>query len=150
MKKLIILGAGTAGSIMANKMNKALPENEWNITVIEKEVNHYYQPGFLFIPFGYYLKKEIVKPVNQFIPNRVEIINKQIESIDGDKLIVKLTDGTIVAYDILIIATGTRISPEDTPGLKEDLWQKNIFDFYTIEGAEALAGFFKTWKEENL
>lgn len=37
MKKLLILGAGTTGTIMANKMHKELPDNEWNITVIEKE-----------------------------------------------------------------------------------------------------------------
>ena len=53
-------------------------------------------------------------------------------------------------YDILIIATGTRIIPEETPGLKGELWHKNIFDFYTIEGAEALARFFKTWEGGRL
>ena len=63
---------------------------------------------------------------------------------------VILKNGSDLEYDILIIATGTRISPEDTPGLKGELWYKTIFDFYTIEGAEALAGFFKTWKGGRL
>lgn len=61
MRKLLILGAGTAGTIMANKMRKALPEKDWSVTVVEKELNHYYQPGFLFIPFGYYQKKKYSK-----------------------------------------------------------------------------------------
>jgi sulfide:quinone oxidoreductase len=150
MKKLLILGAGTAGTIMANKMHKELPGNEWSIAVIEKESNHYYQPGFLFIPFGFYLKKDIVKSTLEFLPKGVEAIVSEIENISPSRNYVTLTDGKEIAYDILIIATGSRISPEDTPGLKGELWKKNVFDFYTFDGAEALAEFFKTWKGGNL
>jgi len=150
MKKLLILGAGTAGTIMANKMWKNLPDNEWKITIVEKEVNHYYQPGFLFIPFAYYMKKEIINPTVKFIPKGVETISSEIMNIDPLTNSVTLINGTLLNYDILIIATGSRISPEDTPGLKGELWKKSIFDFYTIEGAEALADFFKTWKGGNL
>ena len=150
MKKLLILGAGTAGTIMANKMRKELASDEWNISIVEKEVNHYYQPGFLFIPFGFYQKKEIVNQTVKFIPKGVETICSEIEKIDPLKNSVTLLNGTSINYDILIVATGTRITPEDTPGLKGELWQKNIFDFYTITGAESLAEFFKTWKGGNL
>ena len=150
MKKLLILGAGTAGTIMANKMRKALSAREWKITIVEKETGHYYQPGFLFIPFGFYKTEEILKPTKKFFPAGVDIITCEIENIDPKLNTVTLTNKTEISYDILIIATGTRISPEDTPGLKGDLWQKNVFDFYTIEGAEALAAFFKTWEGGNL
>ena len=150
MQKLLILGAGTAGTIMANKMRKKLPVQEWSITIVEKEMNHFYQPGFLFIPFGYYTRTDILKPAGKFFPKGVDVVNSEIEKIDASKNNVILKNGTTIGYDILIIATGTRISPEDTPGLKGELWFKNIFDFYTIEGAEALAGFFKTWQGGNL
>lgn len=150
MKKLLILGAGTAGTIMANKMQKALPGNEWSISIVEKEVNHYYQPGFLFIPFGLYQKKEIVKQTVKFIPKGVETICSEIEKIDPANNSVAMVNGTTINYDILIVATGARITPEDTVGLKDELWFKNIFDFYTIAGAEALAEFFKTWQGGNL
>jgi sulfide:quinone oxidoreductase len=150
MKRLLILGAGTAGTIMANKMKKKLSGQEWSITIVEKEMNHFYQPGFLFIPFGYYQKKDIVKSALKFLPDGIEVINSEIEKIDASQNIVTLKNGITIVYDILIIATGARISPEETPGLKGELWQKNIFDFYTIEGAEALAEFFKTWQGGNL
>jgi sulfide:quinone oxidoreductase len=150
MKRLLILGAGTAGTIMANKMKKELSGQEWSITIVEKEMNHFYQPGFLFIPFGYYQKKDIVKSALKFLPDGIEVINSEIEKIDASQNIVTLKNGITIVYDILIIATGARINPEDTPGLKGELWQKNIFDFYTIEGAEALAEFFKTWQGGNL
>lgn len=150
MRKLLILGAGTGGSIMANKMYKRLPSEVWSITVVDKELNHYYQPGFLFIPFGYYQKKEIVKNALKFFPSGVDVINSEILKIDPPSNSVTLENGAVLTYDILIVATGARISPEDTPGLKGELWHKSIFDFYTIEGAEALAAFFKTWEGGNL
>jgi sulfide:quinone oxidoreductase len=150
MKRLLILGAGTAGTIMANKMSRNLSSKEWEITIVEKQMDHFYQPGFLFLPFGYYTTKDIVKPTARFIPDHVKLINSEIERIDASENNVLLANGTRILYDILIIATGTRVKPEETPGLKDRLWYKNIFDFYTIEGAEALASFFKTWEGRNL
>lgn len=150
MKKLLILGGGTAGTIMANKMRKALPVRDWSVTVVEKNDSHYYQPGFLFIPFGYYKKEDIVKPVKKFIARNVELLSNEVDNIIHDENKVAFRDGSFLEYDILIIATGTRISPEDTPGLKGDLWRKKIFDFYTIEGSEALAEFFRTWEGGEL
>jgi sulfide:quinone oxidoreductase len=150
MKNLLILGAGTAGTIMANKMRRDLPADEWNITIVEREKIHLYQPGFLFIPFGYSSRKEISRPGKKFIPPGVEVVYTEIERIDAEKNKVILRDGPVLEYDILIVATGTRVCPEDTPGLKSELWHKSIFDFYTVEGAEALAEFFKVWQGGRL
>ena len=150
MKKLLILGAGTGGTIMANKMRKELPREDWNITVVDQIKTHYYQPGFLFIPFGYYKKSDVIKPTQSFLPIGVESVFQKIELIDHDNNKVILGNGEVLKYDILIIATGTRTIPEETPGLKDELWYKNIFDFYSIEGAEMLARFFKTWEGGRL
>jgi sulfide:quinone oxidoreductase len=150
MKKLIILGSGTGGTIMANKLRKSLDIAEWEITVIDKEKVHYYQPGFLFIPFGFYKKEDVIKPKFDFIPSGINIIFSEVDRINGEKSEVILKDGVVLKYDYLIIATGTRIVPEETPGLKDGLWYRNIFDFYTIEGAMALGNFFKTWEGGDL
>jgi sulfide:quinone oxidoreductase len=145
MKKLLILGAGTGGTIMANKMRKKLSRSEWMITVVDQDKTHYYQPGFLFIPFGYYKREDIIKPKKIFLPDGVTLVCQQVERIDGENNTLLLSNKEELSYDILIIATGTKISPEETIGLKEELWYKHIFDFYTIEGAEALSEYFKTW-----
>lgn len=150
MKRLLILGAGTGGTIMANKMRKELPRDEWKISIIDEDKTHYYQPGFLFIPFGYYKKEDVIKAKQNFIPPGVESIYKTIDKIVADENKVILNNGDIIKYDILIIATGTRINPDETPGLKGDLWHKKIFDFYTIEGSLALADYFKTWEGGEL
>ena len=150
MKKLLILGAGTGGTMMANKMRNELSREEWSITIVDQEKNHYYQPGFLFIPFGYYKKADVIKPKQNFLPIGVTSIYQKIDKIDHELNKVTLANGEVLGYDILIIATGVRTNPEETPGLKGELWHKNIFDFYTIEGAEALSGFFKTWEGGRL
>ncbi len=150
MKNLLILGAGTAGTMMANKMRNTLSREEWNITIVDQFKTHYYQPGFLFIPFGIYTRKDVVKPKNDFFPIGVNVIYSEIEKIEPGKNQVLLEDGVVLSYDYLLIATGTRTAPEETPGLKDKLWHKEIFDFYTIEGALALADFFKTWQGGEL
>ena len=63
MKELLILGAGTSGTMMANHLIKKLPKNEWKITIVDKDEKHYYQPGFLFIPFDIYKPGQVKKSI---------------------------------------------------------------------------------------
>lgn len=150
MKKLLILGAGTGGTIMANKMRKVLAREEWEITIVDQHKTHYYQPGFLFIPFGMYTQADVVKPKKSFLPVGVNIIFEEIEKINAPENHVILKNGVSLNYDFLIIATGTLTVPEETPGMKGPYWYENIFDFYTLEGSLALAGYFKNWKGGEL
>lgn len=150
MKDLIILGAGTAGTMMANKLRNALEYDEWRITIIDQYKTHYYQPGFLFIPFGIYNKQDVIKPKSNFIPPGVKLIYSPIDKVEGENNKVVLEDGRVLNYDYLIIATGTQTFPEETPGLKGELWYKDIFDFYTVEGALALHKHLKDWKGGRL
>lgn len=146
MKKLLIIGAGTAGTMILNKLYKKLNKKEWEFTIIDKDNTHYYQPGFLFIPFGIYEPKEVIKPKQDFIPKDVNFMINEVEKIEPIENKVILIDGTYVDYDLLIIATGTVPVPEETPGLMEELWYKDIFDFYTYQGATKLAKKLETWE----
>ncbi|MBL6989158.1 MAG: NAD(P)/FAD-dependent oxidoreductase [Bacteriovoracaceae bacterium] len=150
MNKLVILGAGTAGTIMLNKLNKVLNKNEWSITIVDGDENHYYQPGFLFVPFGTYKSEDIVRKKTDFFPPDTNFILGKVAKIEPDNNQLLLESGEKVPYDLLIVATGCRIVPDETEGLKGDLWRKSIFDFYTPEGAEALYKFFKTWEGGKL
>ncbi len=150
MKKLLILGGGTAGTIMANKLNKALDKEEWDITIVDREKTHYYQPGFLFIPFGIYNKQDVEKPKANFFPPGVNVIFSEIDKIEAEANKVILDGGRVLPYDYLIVATGTHSRPDETPGLSGPNWYKNIFDFYTLEGALALKQFLKSWEGGKL
>ncbi len=131
---------------MANKLRPALNESDWQITIVDQEECHYYQPGLLFMPFGIYSKKDVIKPKRDYFPGGLDVIFSGIDMIEPDKNRVKLVNGKVLQYDFLIIATGCGIKPEETEGLKGEGWHKNIFDFYTIEGATALAHFLKYWE----
>ncbi|NOU17045.1 MAG: NAD(P)/FAD-dependent oxidoreductase [Bacteroidales bacterium] len=150
MNKIVILGAGTGGTIMANRLYKSLSKKDWEITIIDNDPIHYYQPGFLFIPFGTYKKEDVVKPKADFIPKGVKFVLNKIDRVDPKTNNIFLDSGNVISYDYLIITTGTHIKPDETPGLMDSLWRKKIFDFYTLEGSLALHEFFKTWQGGTL
>lgn len=151
MKTFLILGAGTGGTMIANKMAKKLDPGQWRIVIVDKDKNHYYQPGFLFLPFGLYRPENVIRPKSSVISRKVEFVLSDIERIVPGESKVYLTEGKqVIAYDFLVIATGSTIRPSETEGLLGDGWKRNIFDFYTYEGAVALNRFLNTWKGGRL
>ncbi len=151
MKTFLILGAGTGGTMVANKMAQHLDHAEWRIIIVDREEHHYYQPGFLFIPFGIYSPSDVVKPKRNFLPPSVEVIFSDIELIEPEKNLVRLErEKKVIHYDYLVVATGTQTRPQETPGMTDGGWRKNVFDFYTVDGATALSRFLKFWKGGRL
>lgn len=146
MKDLLILGAGTSGTMMANLLNKKLDKSDWRISIVDKEKTHYYQPGFLFVPFDIYKPKQVKKSIDKYIPKGVNLIREQIDKINKDDNTVILKNGDRLNYDILIIATGTDIAPEEIEGMLGDHWQRDVFDFYTYDGSKKLREKLKTWE----
>ncbi|NUO02024.1 MAG: NAD(P)/FAD-dependent oxidoreductase [Saprospiraceae bacterium] len=145
MKRIIILGAGTAGTMMANHLRHRLNEKDWDIDVIDERKEHYYQPGYLFLPFDIYDPDDIVKPIKDFIPRHVNLITEKIDRIVPQEQYVSMANGEHITYDILIVATGCKIAPEETEGMPGAEWHKSVFDFYTFEGALALRNKLREW-----
>jgi sulfide:quinone oxidoreductase len=124
--------------MMAAKMRRALPRDEWTITIVDQDDDHLYQPGLLFIPFGVYDESDVIRPRSHYVPKGVELLLSGIDVIEPEENRVRLLDGSLVTYDFLVIATGSRIVPEEMDGLTGPGWQKNVFDFYTLDGATKL------------
>lgn len=150
MKRMIILGAGTAGTMMANHLRPQLEPDIWEIDVIDERTEHYYQPGYLFMPFDIYAPEDVIKPIKDFIPHGVNLINDIIDRVVPQEQYVAMANGDRLHYDILIIATGAKIAPEETEGMLGDEWQKSVFDFYTFEGSLALRNKLREWKGGKL
>jgi sulfide:quinone oxidoreductase len=136
MRKIIILGSGAGGTMVANILRKELDDSEWEITIIDKDDQHHFQSGYLFIPFGVYSKDDVLKPKQEFIPKGVEFVVDKVVKIDTEQRRVETETGRY-DYDWLVIATGCRIAPEEVDGMT-DGWREDIFDFYTLEGALSL------------
>ncbi|HDL41963.1 MAG TPA: NAD(P)/FAD-dependent oxidoreductase, partial [Actinobacteria bacterium] len=138
MKHLIILGAGTAGTMAANKLRPLLQRSEWDITIVDQTTEHHYQPGYLFIPFGMYTADDVVKESRSLLADGINFVNSEIERVDPDQQVVHLANGDDPKYDYLLIATGTHPRPDQTPGLDGPEYGRSIHDFYTLEGATRL------------
>ncbi len=147
MKTFLVLGAGTAGTMIARKMVAKLDPQEWKVILVDKEERHFYQPGFLFVPFRMYKPEQVVKPVRNFIPRNIELVQADIELIEPDANKVTLANKRVISYNYMVIATGCNIHPEQTEGMQDGGgWQQNIFDFYTYDGAVALSKFLDKWE----
>ncbi len=133
MRRVIILGSGAGGTMVAANLRKELDESEWEILIIDKDEKHHFQAGYLFIPFGIYSKDDVLKPKKEFIPKGVEFIVDEVTKIDPDLRQVETRLGKY-HYDWLVIATGCDIKPDQVEGML-DGWRKEIFDFYTLEGS---------------
>ena len=149
MRRVLILGAGTAGTMVANKLSEKL-DDDWAITVVDQDETHHYQPGYLFIPFGIYRPSDVVKPKADFLPPRAEAVTGEIDLIEPAENQVRLADGTIIDYDYLVIATGAHLRPDETPGLESAEYGKTVHDFYTLEGAKHLAEALRFWEGGRL
>lgn len=148
MKKLLILGAGAGGTMIATKMRKLLSEREWDITIIDRDPVHHYQPGWLLIPFGVDTPAGCVRPKKDFIVRGVNFVLDTIVSVDPVAKKVVCENKTFT-YDWIIVASGARIAPEEVDGLMDD-WGGKIHNFYTPDGAIALYHKLKHFKEGRL
>lgn len=134
-KKIVVLGAGTGGTIISNNLRRHLPE-EWEITVIDRDDKHIYQPGMLFVPFDIQKSSTLTRSRKKYILPGINFVIDEITRIDPEKREVT-TKNHSFSYDFLVISTGCKIVPEENDGLM-DAWGKNAFTFYSIEGADQL------------
>ncbi|MGD9734276.1 MAG: NAD(P)/FAD-dependent oxidoreductase [Solirubrobacterales bacterium] len=145
MKRIVIIGAGTGGTIVANRLRRHAPEEELQIVVVDRDDLHLYQPGLLFVPFGLEAPEKIVRSRRAQLRDGIDFHLAEVDRIEIEGNRVHLADGTSLDYDALILATGATLLHEETEGLRGHGWGESIFSFYSREDAtalrDALAGF---------
>ncbi len=149
-KRLVILGAGTGGTLAANRLRKKFPTEELTIDIVDENNDHVYQPGLLFVPFGLAKPDEIVRPRDHQLHDGINYHLNPVTKVDVDANKVTLGDGATLTYDVLLVATGTTLLPEETEGLLGSAWMDSVFTFYDMEGATALHDKLETFTEGRL
>ena len=135
--RIVILGGGTAGTMIANRLLRELGD-EARIVVIDRDNRHVYQPGLLFVPFGLADPDELVRPRGLQLHEGIEFILAEVDRVDAGAAKVYVASGKRIGYDVLVIATGATLLPEETDGLTGPGWQESMFTFYTLDGATKL------------
>ena len=137
--RILVLGGGTGGTLAANRLRDRYAPDAAQITVVDEDDRHVYQPGLLFVPFGLANADDIIRPRRAQLRDGIEYVEQRIDRVDLERDSVALADGTELAYDVLVVATGARLAPEETEGLTAAGWMQHVFTFYDLEGASALS-----------
>jgi sulfide:quinone oxidoreductase len=138
MKQIVILGGGTGGTMTANRLRRRFDADEAEIHVVDRDDRHVYQPGLLFVPFGLTTIEEIVRPRGRQLRDGIVFHEQEVDSVRIEREEVLLEDGSVLPYDVLVLATGARLVPEETDGMLGPGWNERVFTFYTPDGAEHL------------
>jgi sulfide:quinone oxidoreductase len=137
-KRIVILGGGTGGTMTANRLRRRFDADEAEIHVVDRDNRHIYQPGLLFVPFGLASLEEIVRPRRRQLRSGIVFHEAEVAWVELDHNEIVLLDGDVIAYDVLVVASGTRLQPEETEGLTGPGWNERVFTFYTPDGADGL------------
>jgi sulfide:quinone oxidoreductase len=144
-QRAVILGGGTGGTLAANRLRRRFPERDLAITVVDQDNGHLYQPGLLFVPFGLARADGLVRARHRQLRRGISFVQRAIDRVDVAGNTVFLNGGRRLAYDVLVVATGAVLVPEETEGLTGPGWMERVFTFYTPEGATALGAALESF-----
>lgn len=136
MKTIAIVGGGSGGMSTANhlayKLREHVKAGDVKIFLVEGSQRHYYQPGFLEIPFDMMSPPSTYRPVSRMLADGIILVPEFATALDLKNRVVR-TDRQSINYDFLVIATGARYDYDSIPGLKE-----GTNNFYSFDSAVEL------------
>src|SRR5215472_15019489 len=109
-QRVVILGGGTGGTLLANRLRRLLRPGAVEIVVVDSDDEHVYQPGLLFVPFGLAKPESLVRPRQRQLRRGVAFRRAAVDRVDLVHDLVWLADGDSLAYDVLVVATGARLA----------------------------------------
>ena len=149
-KQIVIIGGGTGGTMVANRLRRKFAESDADIHVVDRDDRHVYQPGLLFVPFGLATIEEIVRSRRRQLRKGIQFHEEEVDNVSVGREEVHLSDGTLLPYHALVVASGARLCPEETPGLTGPGWNERAFTFYTVDGATALREHLESFEGGRL
>jgi sulfide:quinone oxidoreductase len=134
MDRIVILGGGVGGTLTANllarRLKKQIDRGDASVTVVDASGAHVYQPGFMYIAMGGERAEKLQKRERALLDHRVRLVIGTVARVEEGAGTVSLTDGTVLMYDQLVIATGARILPEAI-----EHFESEAHHFYTADAA---------------
>lgn len=134
--RIVILGAGIGGQVVANELRRLLP-SEHRVTVVERSVAHAFAPSFLWVMTGERQPHQVTQDVRVLLRPGVDLVEGEVRGIDLANQRVD-TNRDALPYDYLVVALGAELAPESIPGLA------TAHTFYTLDGAARLRAALDT------
>src|SRR5450631_2621330 len=117
MQRILIIGGGVGGTLTANllvkKLRARIGRGEVEVKLVDTTGQHVYQPGFMYIAMGGERAANLQRPERSLLDKRVKLVVGEVTRVDPRHQVVTLGDGRPLGYDQLVLATGSRIVPED-------------------------------------
>jgi sulfide:quinone oxidoreductase len=134
MQRVVIVGGGVGGTLTANllvrKLHHEIDRGEASITVVDRTAAHVYQPGFMYIAMGGERAEKLQRSERSLLSKKVDLVTGDVSRIDAATGAVEMADGTKLGFDQLVIATGSRIVPEEI-----EHFDTEAHHFYSAESA---------------
>ncbi len=134
MKRIVILGGGVGGTLTANllvrRLRAAIDRGDVSVTVVDQSGEHVYQPGFMYIAMGGERADRLHRPERSLLDARVRLVVGEVVRVDEATRLVELAGGERLGYEQLVLATGSRIVPEEIPYFGQE-----AHHFYTADAA---------------
>jgi sulfide:quinone oxidoreductase len=114
MRRALIVGGGTGGTMLANRLDK----RRFEITVLSASREHMFQPDLLYIAFTN-LQRNIIRDERRLLASHVRFVPEKVARADLQSRVVETAAGNRYEYDYLVLATGAHTVPLQIPGLSE-------------------------------
>ena len=145
MERILVLGGGVGGTLTANlvarRLRDAIALGQVDVTLVDALGAHVYQPGFMYIAMGGEREERLARPERALLDPEVGLMIDVAERVETCARTVTMKSGATLPYDYLVLATGSRIVPDEIPHFAEE-----AHHFYSAAAALRLRQALDTFR----
>lgn len=130
-QNIVIIGGGAGGiATAASLLNR---NSSLNVSIIEPQSEHYYQPGWTMVGGGIFKDTDTKRSMQSLIPRAAKWIEASVSTFQPEQNQVTLDNGDTVSYDILVASPGLQLDWDKIEGLEETLGKNGVTSNYRYD-----------------